>query len=310
MVWLQLRLRLKYCWSARAYCPNVMTCLTEQFYLETNVKDDISDIAAMYNRSVELEHGRLERHQLEFDLTWRYLTRYLPATASILEIGAATGRYTLPLCRCGYAVTAVDLSGTLLAECRRRVTEQGLDKQARFVVADVRDLPVEMDMEFDAVLLMGPLYHLVVEADRICALRQAIARLKSGGLLFSAHISRLGIVGDLMKKLPEWIERREEVESILESGYNPDNPRVGNFRGYFARVAEIAPLYEKLDMQTLVLAGVEPAISADDDSYNCLQGSQRELWLDLLFDISADETIIGASRHLLYIGRKRHQPDQ
>ena len=49
---------------------------------------DLSDIAAMYDRGVETEHMRLERHQLEFDLTWRYFTRYLPATGSILEIGA------------------------------------------------------------------------------------------------------------------------------------------------------------------------------------------------------------------------------
>ena len=55
----------------------------------------------------------------------------------------------------------------------------------------------------------------------------------------------------------------------------------------------------------MVLAGVEPAISADDASYNQLQGFRRERWLDLLFEVSADETTVGASRHLLYIGRKR-----
>jgi hypothetical protein len=42
-----------------------------------------------------------------------------------------------------------------------------------------------------------------------------------------------------------------------------------------------------------MLAGVEPAISADDESYNQLQVSQRDLWLDLLFEVSADETTVG-----------------
>jgi hypothetical protein len=50
---------------------------------------------------------------------------------------------------------------------------------------------------------------------------------------------------------------------------------------------------------------VEPAISADDESYNKLQGRQRQLWLDLFYEISTESTIIGASRHLLYIGRKK-----
>ncbi len=38
--------------------------------------------------------------------------------------------------------------------------------------------------------------------------------------------------------------------------------------------------------------------------YNRLQTPQRERWLNLLEEVSTDETTIGASRHLLYIGRK------
>jgi hypothetical protein len=30
----------------------------------------------------------------------------------------------------------------------------------------------------------------------------------------------------------------------------------------------------------------------------------REMWLDLLFSISAQPSIIGASNHMLYIGKK------
>ena len=74
----------------------------------------------------------------------------------------------------------------------------------------------------------------------------------------------------------------------------------------FARVAEIRPLHEALGLQTLALAGLEPAISAAaiDNSYNTLQPPQRELWLDLLFEMSTDESIVGASRHMLYVGCK------
>jgi hypothetical protein len=75
--------------------------------------------------------------------------------------------------------------------------------------------------------------------------------------------------------------------------------------GYFARPSEIAPLHEGLGLQTIALAGIEPGISADDESYNRLQGKQRRLWLDLFFQISAEELTIGASRHLLYVGRKQ-----
>lgn len=268
------------------------------------MKDDISDIAAFYDDGVEDEDARLEQHQLEHDLTWRYLTRYLPPAGSILEIGAGTGRYTLALCRRGYAVTAVDLSASLLERCKLRLEAAQLHGQAQFVVADARDLQAVPIMAFDAVLLMGPLYHLVFEEDRREVLRQATDRLRSGGVLFSAHLSRLGILGDLMRRTPEWIEREAEARSLLDRGRRPDDQPRGGFRGYLARVPEIKPLHEALGLQTIVLAGVEPAISADDESYNRLQAPRRERWLDLLFEVSADETMVGASRHLLYIGRK------
>ena len=88
---------------------------------------------------------------------------------------------------------------------------------------------------------MGPLYHLVVEQDRRQALQQAIDRLRTGGLLFSAFLSRLGILGDMLKKMPEWIERSEEVHFLVEKGRRPDDQPRGGFRGYFASVSEIKP---------------------------------------------------------------------
>jgi len=267
------------------------------------MRDDIRDIAAFYDGMYD-EDARLERHQLEYDLTWRYLIRYLPPAGSILEIGAATGRYTLALCRRGHAVTAVDLSAASLERSRRRLAAVGLDRHAQLAVADARDLSAVPTGPFDAALLMGPLYHLVREEDRRKAVRQAVDRLCGGGLLVSAHISRLGLLGDLLKRKPEWIERGAVVRSVLERGRDPDDRPQGGFRGYFAHASEIRPLHEALGIRTIVLAGVEPAIGADDESYNSLPSPRRDRWLDLLFEVSADETTVGASRHLLYIGRK------
>ena len=85
--------------------------------------DDIRDIAEYYDNHSQAEHHRLEEHQLEYDLTWRLLEEYLPPQGSILEIGAATGRYTLGLLERGYTVTAVDLSTECLKECRKNVTK-------------------------------------------------------------------------------------------------------------------------------------------------------------------------------------------
>ncbi|MGB8983130.1 MAG: class I SAM-dependent methyltransferase [Anaerolineales bacterium] len=268
------------------------------------MEDDVSDIAAFYDRETEREHCRLDRHQLEHELTWRYLDQYLPAQGSILEIGAATGRYTLELAKRGYRVTAVDLSAANVEAGRKAIAAAGLEKQVRFIAADGRDLHDVTERGFEAALLMGPLYHLVDESDRKAALREAFDRLRPGGILFSAFISRFGIMGDMLKNVPGWIEERADVQSVLEKGRDPEDYPRGGFRGYFARASEIAPLHEAVGFETLKVAGVEPAIAADDESYNRLEGQQRRLWLDLLYQISVESSIVGASRHLLYVGRK------
>lgn len=272
--------------------------------LENNMIDDVNDIAVFYDRNQESEHSRLDRHQLEFDLTWRYLNQYLPPQGIILEIGSATGKYTLELARRGYTITAVDLSKGLLEQCRANITREGLEKQVQFVLADARNLGELARNKFDAVLLMGPLYHLIQEADRKMALKESFDRLREDGILFSSFISRFGLMSDLLRNVPSWIEDQADVWSVLEHGKDPEDHPRGGFRGYFAQPREIAPLHEDIGFQTRVIASVEPVISADDESYNQLQGKQRQQWLEVLYRMSTEPSILGASRHLLYIGQK------
>ena len=266
--------------------------------------DNIDDIRAFYESGEGGESSRLARYQLERDITLRYFEACLPPAGRILEIGAATGAYTLWLAERGYHVTAADLSEGQINECRKRVSELGLQTNVNCLVADARDLTPVSETDFDAVLLMGPLYHLVLRDDRVKALREAVTRLKRGGLLFSALISRFGIMGHLLRHVPQWVENQKEVRSVIERGRAPEDAPKGGFRGYYVTVDEIAPLHEELGLETVVLAGVEPAISADDESYNRLEGEQRELWLELLWELSREPSLVASSRHLLYIGRK------
>jgi 2-polyprenyl-3-methyl-5-hydroxy-6-metoxy-1,4-benzoquinol methylase len=272
-------------------------------YWEGGMRDDISDIVRFYDSEPFKEHARLEKHQLEFDLTLRNLRRCLPPTGRILEIGAATGRYTLELARLGYSVTAVDISSTLLDVCKTSLRENGLVERVDFVVADARDLSTVSGRDYDAVLLMGPLYHLVELTDRETAVREALARLRTGGILCSTFISRLGIMGDLIRVIPAWVEDWNDVEVFLQTGRDPSDHDREGFRAYYARPEEIEPLHESLGLTTLALVGVEPAISADDEGYNQLPEHLKPLWLDLFDRMSGEKSILAASRHLLYIGK-------
>jgi S-adenosylmethionine-dependent methyltransferase len=267
--------------------------------------DDISDIQEFYDSNVDKEDDRLDRHPIERDITWRYLEIYLPATGSILDIGAGAGAYTIPLAKRGYSVTAIDLSSALINTCKKKVSEANLENKVTCLTGDARDLSTITKSDFDAVLLLGPLYHLIQEEDRTKAIKEAFTKLKKGGIIFSAFISRFGIWGDVMRKMPDYIEKQKDLDSVLQNGRDAEIPEWrGKFRAYFANPLEIAPLHEHEGFRTMALAGVEPAGIAVDEQYLSLTDKHRKMWLDLLFKISKEETIIGASCHLLYVGRK------
>jgi S-adenosylmethionine-dependent methyltransferase len=266
--------------------------------------DDISDIRAWYDRGAG-DEPRLDEHQLEWDLTWRYLERYLPAQGRLLELGAATGRYTRELARRGYHITALDLSPNEVAFARQKARDLGLEGHIRHLVGDARDLSLLAGECFDAALVMGPLYHLVLEADRRLVLRQVRALLRADAPIFTAFICRYcGLLAEMLRDQPEWILERDEVRTVLELGRDPKDYPHGGFRGYFARPQEIAPLHESEGYATLVLAAVEPVIGADDERYNRLTEPLRSAWLDVFEQVSTEPSSVGASRHLLYVGRK------
>jgi 2-polyprenyl-3-methyl-5-hydroxy-6-metoxy-1,4-benzoquinol methylase len=193
--------------------------------------DDISDIREYYDADLQHEDGRLEEHQLEFDITWRWLMQVLPERGHILELGAATGRYTLPLAERGYTLTALDLSAQVIELSRTKAQQAGLESRIDYIVGDARDLTCLGNTQYDAALVMGPLYHLVEGKERRLVLSQVYQVLKPGAPLISAFICRIGILGGLMNAGGYWINDEDEVEWVLREGFDPPDDPHGGFRG-------------------------------------------------------------------------------
>jgi len=57
----------------------------------------------------------------------------------------------------------------------------------------------------------------------------------------------------------------------------------------FCTNEEIRPLHEEAGFQTIALAGSNQQFPLNDDSYNRLEGTVRQGWLDLLFRISTEQ---------------------
>src|SRR4051794_18587238 len=128
--------------------------------------------------------------RLEAERTRELLGRFLPpAPATVLDVGGAEGAYALPLAAAGYTVRLLDPAPVHIEAARAASATQPGTPLASAEIGDARELPYA-DNSADAVLLLGPLYHLTDQRDRLKALDEALRVLRPGGVLFAAAISR------------------------------------------------------------------------------------------------------------------------
>lgn len=119
---------------------------------------------------------------LELLRTKVLLDRLLPdPPASVLDVGGAFGVYAAWLAERGHRVRLVDPVPLHVESARAN----GIDAER----GDAREL-AEPDGGWDAVLLFGPLYHLLDRADRVRAFAEARRVVRPGGVVLAATISR------------------------------------------------------------------------------------------------------------------------
>lgn len=132
------------------------------------------------------EDNRLtSRHgMVEFLTTIRYIEKYLQPGMRVLEIGAGTGRYSHYFARNGYKVDAVELVESNIEQFTRN-TQAG--ENVRIYRGNAVDLSRFQDNSYDIVLLLGPMYHLFTQEDKLKALSEAIRVTKKNGVVFVAY---------------------------------------------------------------------------------------------------------------------------
>ena len=142
----------------------------------------LSNIEKHYNKHPE-DLRLLRRHGIvEFETTMYHLRRFLKPGYRLLDIGAGTGRYTSALMEEGYEVKAVELV--------RRNIDVFLKREptADVVQGDARHMPFVPTASADVTLLLGPLYHLIGDDEKLKALKEAKRVTKPGGLIFVAYL--------------------------------------------------------------------------------------------------------------------------
>ncbi len=264
-------------------------------------------VAHLYDSNPAREWARMDRHRTEFALTLRALAEHLPPPpARVLDCGGGPGRYAIELARQGYQVTLFDLSAGNLTLAQRQAAEAGVSLDA-FEHGNALDLRRFAADSFDAVLLMGPLYHLLEQAERAQALAEATRVLRPGGPLFAAFISRYAAHRDAAVNYPtEPVDVPGLYEEIERSGkLPPSQADPPTFSAYFAHPAEVAPACWAAGLEVVQVLGLEGFVSiVEDRGVNTLDGPAWQWWVEANWRVAADPAIHGAVEHLLVVAHK------
>lgn len=237
---------------------------------------------------------------LELVRTRVLLERFLPAPpARVLDVGGASGVYASWLAARGYRVHLVD-------PVPLHVEQAAAAGGFSVALGDAREL-AEADDSFDAVLLLGPLYHLTSRAERLRALVQARRVARPGGLVVAAVISRYASMFDgFFRGFIDQPGFTALMADDLRTGQHRNPGRDPGFftTSYFHDADGIAA---EITEAGLLLADVLPVEGplhwAPGIEDRLADAAQRQLILDTLSALEHDPTMAGATAHLLAISR-------
>lgn len=269
----------------------------------------MSNIINYYNKFDEW--GRLDREPIEFQVNWHYIRKHLPKIGCILDNGAGPGKYSMKLAKEGYRVTLADLTPKLVEVAENKAHELDLTDQFNgFFVADARELKQMNDEQFDASLMLGPMYHLQEEADRIKAVKELNRVTKKNGLVFVAFMPRIRhVLTSLL--FPENWKPNNSMDSINQFDQSGcfNHADEGRFTGaYYFNIEEINPFMESQGFEIIELIGSNVGASLTHENWNYWREKgekEVEKITKLLIEKASNPHILGISSHLLYIGRKK-----
>ncbi|HJD05893.1 MAG TPA: class I SAM-dependent methyltransferase [Candidatus Onthoplasma faecipullorum] len=243
------------------------------------------------NRRLKSRHG-----QVEFNISMRYLLKYLNQYEKprIIDIGAGTGKYSIELEKMGFDVVAVELVKHNLEVLHAS------NPKIKAVQANALNLSMFESETFDIAILFGPMYHLFEFKDKLKALQEAKRITKKGGLIFVAYC-----LNDYSIITYAFIENH--IKEVISEGKLTTN---------FITNTNIEDLYsyDTLDtinkLKDIVKLKREIIFSPDGPTdyirrtVNNMDGETFKIYLNYIETISAKPELIGAGSHIVDVLKK------
>ncbi|MBQ6051942.1 MAG: class I SAM-dependent methyltransferase [Clostridia bacterium] len=217
---------------------------------------------------------------------------------NILEIGAGTGRYSIPLAEDGFNVTAVEL-----VEHNIEVFLNKLSGSEGITVlqGNALDLSRFDDNGFDITLLLGPMYHLYSTKDKVQALSEAVRVTKPGGFILVSYCMNEPTV-------IQYVFYGGNLQKVIENNMLTDNWHCKSEpKEIFEliRTEEIMELDKTVPVERVKLVATDGATNYFRQTIDTMDDKTFEKWVEYHLSICERQDLIGASHHTLDVLRKK-----
>ena len=263
----------------------------------------MTELELYYNKFNEEKRLDSRHGQVEFITSMKYIHKFLESLAQIkpkseikiLDVGAATGRYSVPLAEEGYDVTAVEPVKHNLA----RLKAKGSTVKA--YQGNAMKLKRFEDNSFDVVLVFGPMYHLHEKEEKQKALSEAKRVVKPDGFIFVAYIMNEYSVITYAFKERHILEGMKD--GMLDETFHCT--KKANDLYSFVRTEDIRDLNEEVGLHRVQVIAADGAANYIRPFLNALNEEEFRLFLDYHLATCEREDLLGASGHLVDILQKK-----
>jgi ubiquinone/menaquinone biosynthesis C-methylase UbiE len=270
---------------------------------------DTDSLSAYYDHADEENRLAIGSGPLELARTRDILARYLPTPPAVIgDVGGGAGVHALWLAQKGYQVHLVDPVPKHIQQANRASMHQPDYPLSSAKIGHARALDWKGN-SMDALLFLGPLYHLTKREERIKALIEARRVTRRGGRIFAAIISRFASLMDgIFRHFLDDPAFVPIVEKDLIGGQhrNPtDNPDYFT-SAFFHHPDDIRAEVKESGMILEELIAVESLGGLLSDFQEQWQdNARRERLLRIIRDIEEEPTLLGASAHIIAVAKKQ-----
>ena len=270
--------------------------------LGKGVENRVTELELYYNKFNEEKRLDSRHGQVEFITSMKYIHKYLLELEAekpreqikILDVGAATGRYSIPLAEEGYDVTAVELVKHNLA----RLKAKGSSVKA--YQGNAMKLKRFEDDSFDMVLVFGPMYHLHEKEEKQKALSEAKRVVRKGGIVLVAYImNEYSVITYAFKEkhIKEGI-----ADGMLDETFHCT--KKANELYSFVRTEDIEELNQDVGLERMQLIAADGAANYIRPVLNALDEEEFRYFIEYHLSTCERADLLGASGHLVDILKK------